>query len=195
MFSRRLTRAIAIGATAIALGGGAYGVVSATASVGSGATTAATFPSATSGRPHARQRRIQRSVWTGRRGIIRHGRHRVQLELHDLDIRGSEGDHRRRRPLRHTRRGRARPRQVPLQKAKTSSYLGRPAERPSQPVRSSCNQMAAADLQLPHRQRWSPSSVAPRPRQSRSARSRRTTVRGQGQSSAERKRIRRQKLH
>ena len=49
MFSRRLTRAIAIGATAIALGGGAYGVVSATASVGSGATTAATFPSATSG--------------------------------------------------------------------------------------------------------------------------------------------------
>jgi hypothetical protein len=49
MFSGRLTRAIAIGATAIALGGGAYAIVSATASVGSGATTAATSPSATSG--------------------------------------------------------------------------------------------------------------------------------------------------
>ena len=49
MLSRRLTRSIAIGATAIALGGGAYGVVSATASTSSGSATTATSPSATSG--------------------------------------------------------------------------------------------------------------------------------------------------
>jgi hypothetical protein len=36
MFSQRLTRSIAIGATAIAIGGGAYGIVSATASTGGG---------------------------------------------------------------------------------------------------------------------------------------------------------------
>jgi hypothetical protein len=48
MFSRRLTKPIAIGAMAVVIGGGAYGIVSATASNGSGtATTAA--PAATSG--------------------------------------------------------------------------------------------------------------------------------------------------
>jgi hypothetical protein len=41
--------AAAAGAAAIAIGGGAYGIVSATASTGSGAASAATFPSATSG--------------------------------------------------------------------------------------------------------------------------------------------------
>jgi hypothetical protein len=51
MFSRRLARSIAIGATAIAIGGGAYGIVSATTSNGSGTATAATSPSATSGQP------------------------------------------------------------------------------------------------------------------------------------------------
>jgi Domain of unknown function (DUF5666) len=51
MFSRRLTKSIAIGATAIALGGGAYGIVSATASTSSGAVTTATSPSATSAQP------------------------------------------------------------------------------------------------------------------------------------------------
>ena len=51
MFSRRLTRSIAIGATAIAVGGGAYGIVSATASTGSGAAPAATSSSATAGQP------------------------------------------------------------------------------------------------------------------------------------------------
>jgi hypothetical protein len=50
MFSRKLTTAIALGATAIAIGGGAYGIVSATAS-SSGTATTATSPSATSGRP------------------------------------------------------------------------------------------------------------------------------------------------
>jgi hypothetical protein len=49
MFSRRFTRSIAIGAAAIAVGGGAYGIVSATASTGSNAATTATSPAATSG--------------------------------------------------------------------------------------------------------------------------------------------------
>jgi len=46
MFSRRPTKFIAIGAVAIALGGGAYGIVSGTASNGSSTATAATSPSA-----------------------------------------------------------------------------------------------------------------------------------------------------
>jgi hypothetical protein len=51
MFSRRFTRPIAVGAMAIAVGGGAYGIVSATASNGSGTATTAASPSATSGQP------------------------------------------------------------------------------------------------------------------------------------------------
>ena len=51
MFSRRLTRSIAIGATAMAFGGGAYGIVTATASTGSGPAPAATSPSATASQP------------------------------------------------------------------------------------------------------------------------------------------------
>src|ERR1700728_2691957 len=52
MFSRRLTRPLAIGATAIAIGGGAYGIVSATASTGgSGGAAIATSASVASGQP------------------------------------------------------------------------------------------------------------------------------------------------
>jgi hypothetical protein len=51
MFTRRLTRSIAIGAAAIAIGGGAYGIVSATASTGSGTTTTATAASAAAAQP------------------------------------------------------------------------------------------------------------------------------------------------
>ena len=50
MFSQRLTRSIAIGATAIAIGGGAYGIVSATASSVSGTATTASSSAATAGR-------------------------------------------------------------------------------------------------------------------------------------------------
>jgi Domain of unknown function (DUF5666) len=50
MFSRRF-RPIAVGAMAIAVGGGAYGIVSATASNGSGTATTAASPSATSRQP------------------------------------------------------------------------------------------------------------------------------------------------
>ncbi len=48
MFSRKLTKSIAIGATAIAIGGGAYGIVSAAASTGPGTATTASSTSATS---------------------------------------------------------------------------------------------------------------------------------------------------
>jgi membrane-bound inhibitor of C-type lysozyme len=51
MFSGRLNRFIAIGVAAIAIAGGAYGIVSATASSGSGTTTTAVSSSTTSGRP------------------------------------------------------------------------------------------------------------------------------------------------
>jgi hypothetical protein len=49
MFSRKLTRFIAIGAAAVALGGGSYGIVSATASTQSGTATTASSSSAPSG--------------------------------------------------------------------------------------------------------------------------------------------------
>jgi hypothetical protein len=51
MFSRRLHRAIAIGAAAIAVGGGGYGIVSATASGGSAASTASTTAVASNPQP------------------------------------------------------------------------------------------------------------------------------------------------
>jgi hypothetical protein len=50
MFSRRLTKSMAIGATAIAIGGGAYGIVGATASTSSGTATTASSTSAISAR-------------------------------------------------------------------------------------------------------------------------------------------------
>jgi hypothetical protein len=56
MFSRKLTRLLAIGATALAIGGGAYGIVAATASTGSGAAMTATSPAATSGQHVPRSR-------------------------------------------------------------------------------------------------------------------------------------------
>ena len=48
MFSRKLIKFVAVGATAIAIGGGAYGIVSATASTGSGTATTASSTSAIS---------------------------------------------------------------------------------------------------------------------------------------------------
>jgi hypothetical protein len=50
MLSRRLTRSIAIGSTAIVIAGGAYGIVSATAGTGSATATTASSPAAISGR-------------------------------------------------------------------------------------------------------------------------------------------------
>jgi hypothetical protein len=47
---------------------------------------------------------------------------------------------------------RPRRRRVPLRQLKASSSLGRPAEPPSRPRRSSCSRLAAADLRLPRRQ-------------------------------------------
>jgi hypothetical protein len=51
MFSAKLIRFIAIGAMAIAIAGGAYGIVTATANSGSGTAATATAPAPTSGRP------------------------------------------------------------------------------------------------------------------------------------------------
>jgi hypothetical protein len=51
MFSRRLTRPIAVAAAAIAIGGGAYGILSATGGHSSGSATAAVSPAATSAQP------------------------------------------------------------------------------------------------------------------------------------------------
>jgi hypothetical protein len=48
MFSRKLTRFLAVGAAVIAIGGGTYGIVGATASTGSGTATTATAPAAIS---------------------------------------------------------------------------------------------------------------------------------------------------
>ena len=54
MFSRKLPRLLAIGATVTAIGGSTYGIVSATASTGSGVTTTTASASATSAMPAAR---------------------------------------------------------------------------------------------------------------------------------------------
>jgi hypothetical protein len=51
MFSRKLIRPIVAGAAAVAIGGGAYGIVSATAGNSSSTATTATSPAAPSGRP------------------------------------------------------------------------------------------------------------------------------------------------
>jgi hypothetical protein len=51
MFSGKLSRFVAIGATVIAIAGGVYGIVTATASNGSGTATTATSAAAPSGRP------------------------------------------------------------------------------------------------------------------------------------------------
>jgi hypothetical protein len=51
MFSRKRTRAVAIAATVIAIGGGTYGIVGATAGTGSTTATTAASPAATPGPP------------------------------------------------------------------------------------------------------------------------------------------------
>ena len=51
MFSQKLNRPIALVAAAIAVGGGAYGIIGATAGNGSGTATTASSSSATSGQP------------------------------------------------------------------------------------------------------------------------------------------------
>jgi hypothetical protein len=50
MFSRKLTKVLAVAATACAIGGGSYGIITAVASTGSGPATTATTATATSGR-------------------------------------------------------------------------------------------------------------------------------------------------
>lgn len=83
MFSRRLTRPIAIGAAALAVAGGAYGL----RRRGNGHVRLGNISPS-----RFRQRGIQRSLWTGRRGIFRHRQKRVRVEFHRIDSHWSEGD-------------------------------------------------------------------------------------------------------
>ena len=46
-------------------------------------------------RPRIREWRIERPVWTGRRGSVRHGRQRVHADLHRIDSNGSNRDRQR----------------------------------------------------------------------------------------------------
>jgi len=89
MSSRKLTRSIIVGAAAIAVAGGSYGIVSATSS---SSPAAASTSTSTAGGSRIRRRRIQRPVRAGRRGIIRHGQQPVHVGLHADDISGPEGD-------------------------------------------------------------------------------------------------------
>jgi len=92
MSSGKLTRFIAIGATAIAIAGGAYGILTATAGKGSGTATTATSAAATSGRPALGGRGSNARSGPAAGGNLRHGRQRAHIELHTLDISGPEGD-------------------------------------------------------------------------------------------------------
>ena len=69
------------------------------AACGSGSSGTATAPSSSSTSSSSTTTRPsgsgQRSVWTGRRGSIRHGQQRVHVGLHIDDISGSEGDRQR----------------------------------------------------------------------------------------------------
>ena len=90
MFSSKRTRVIAAGVAAIAIGGGAYGIVSATASTGSGTATSSDVPpAATSGRP-VPVAGIERSIRTGRGRINRQGQQRVHVRLHVLTSAGEK---------------------------------------------------------------------------------------------------------
>ena len=73
----------------------ATAILVACGSSSSGTATASSSRSTSSSSNNNSAFRIQRSVWTGRRGSIRHGRQRVHVELHTVDISGSEGDRRR----------------------------------------------------------------------------------------------------
>ena len=134
----KLTRSIAIGATAIALAGGGYGIVSATASTGSGAATTAASPSRHQGNPRP-------AAGDPTLGLDRpqgdHPARSTAFPTSSFTISTSAGQKVTVNKASSTtyQKGTSSTRRVPLQRAKASSYLGRPAERRSRPARSSCN--------------------------------------------------------
>ena len=141
-------------------------------------------PRRDSGAPNARSAPAPR--WG-----IRHRRQCVQVELHDDDISGPEGD-RRREVLHDVRQGDeldlgARP----LLRAKAYSHWVRSTQQPSQPRRSSL--VTSRPRVRKRRQTWSLLRRVKRPRQSRSVRSRPTGALGRGRSSAARRRTMRPK--
>ena len=185
MVSRKLTKSIAIAASAIVIGGGAYSIVSATASTGAGTTTPASSTSAASGQralggggSNARSGpaaggasgtvdSVSKSSFTiltsaGQKVTVNKASSTKYAEGDELDL----GE-------RHRER-RKRPRAWDDQRNDHHGHAGHGA--------TDWRRASATSS----RQRWSPSSAAHRPRQSRSGRSRRTTNRGRGRSSAER---------
>jgi hypothetical protein len=70
MFPHKLTRPIAIGATAIAVAGGAYGIVSATAGNSASTATIATSPAPPSGRPALGGRRSNARSGPAAGGVV-----------------------------------------------------------------------------------------------------------------------------
>ena len=147
MFSQRLTRSIAIGATAIAIGGGAYGIVSATASTGSGIATTASSTSATSG-----QRVPGGGGSNARSGPAAGGSSGTvdSVSKSSFTILTSAGQKVTVKKASSTkyRKGTASSSASAIKKGEASSYLGGPAERRSRPARSSCNRLTAVDLHL-----------------------------------------------
>ena len=90
MLSRRLTRLIVIGVAAAAIAGGAYGIISATATNGSGtATTASSLGGSTLASPAARGPTPAPGRPQGEHSARSRARPRP---LHALDHGGSEGD-------------------------------------------------------------------------------------------------------
>ena len=182
-----------ISAGAIAIGGGGYGIVSATASTGSATATAASSTSAISSQaaPHG-------GGSNARSGPAAGGSSGTVASVSSSSFTVVTGAGQKvtvkRRPLRNTTMGQARSRRVPSLRAPASSCSGRPVERGSRPARSSCNRLAATGLQPPRRQGWSPSSVVQSPPQSRPVKSQPATSKGRGRSSAERRRTKRLKL-
>ncbi len=145
-FSRRSTRLLAAGITAIVIGGGTYGIVERHLEGGS---SAAATPSDDSSRPCAtcrlrrtsriRRRRIERSIRTRRRRIGRNSQQPVRLRLHADDTHRWKGHRQEDVVYRHTRTARPPRRRAPSRTARPRSCSERPTARRSQPPRSSCS--------------------------------------------------------
>ena len=94
MFLNKPTRPVALLATAIAIGAGAYGIVSATAGNRS-ETTTATSPATTAGQPRRGSRVSNARSGPAAGGSVGTVDSAPDVELHPADLSGSEGDHQR----------------------------------------------------------------------------------------------------
>ena len=185
MSSRKLTRSIIVGVTAIAIAGVPQG--SSAPPRAAGSSTSHQRIARCPQRPR-RRFRIQRPERTRARRIARHGQQYIRVGLHADDRRGPEDDHQRHvlHDLRERRKSPASATVVTTRQARPQ-YLERSTARPSPPPRSS------------HTRPATPSSTAWRVRllsfqrrvrlgQKTAGRSRRTTPRGRAPSPPARKR-------